>query len=755
MNFPQHNLANAQPLNSMPGPGDDDEVNLIGLLGTLLEAKWFIMAVTALGLLVGGAYAYFTRPVYEANTLIQVEEGKPGAAGALGDAASLFEIRSPATAEMEILRSRMVVGGAVDALRLNVSAGPRYIPLIGVRMARGATRLSDPGFLGIQGYVSGSESIRLGQFDIPASLEEERLILTVTPQGYDLSGPAGETLVRGKVGVPAEFTVDGAKGRITVAELNGKPGAQFNVIYLSRLQVVENLQSRLSIAEKGRQSGVIAVSLAGPDPTLIAQTLSTIGGLYVRQNVERKAAEAEKSLAFLGGFLPELKQQLEASESSYNRFRNQNATFDLSNEGRLALESSVALQTKLMELEQKRKELASRYTGAVPNVQVIDEQIAAIRRDIAGLSGKVKSLPNIEQDLLRLTRDVKVNAELYTSLLNSAQQLRLVKEGKVGNVRVVDPAVTPENPVKPNKQLVLVTAGLIGLLLGITLALIRSSLRPGIRDAADIEAVTGLPVFATVPHSTAQDALQKQIKEKKKGQHVLAINHPHDPGVESLRSLRTALQFAMLEATNNVVLFTGPTPGLGKSFTSVNFAAVMGMGGKRVLLVDADLRKGHIHQYFGIERGHGLSELVTGSLPLEKVICRAVSPNVDLITTGILPPNPGELLLSGALTHLLKNLEKLYDLILIDTPPVLAVSDSQVLASHSGTVFMVARAEVTTLGELQESTKRLAQTGVQVKGVIFNDLDTSKNRYRYGYGYKYARYRYTQYQYGPRGSSAK
>ncbi len=748
MNFPQHNLANAQQINSMPGQGDDDEVNLMGLLGTLLEAKWLILAVTVFGLLVGGAYGYLTRPVYEANTLIQVEESKPGAAGALGDAAALFEIRSPATAEIEILRSRMVVGGAVDALRLNVSAGPRYIPLIGSRMARGATRLSDPGFLGMPGYVSGSESIRLGQLEIPTSLEGDRLILTVTPQGYDLHGPAGELLVRGKVGVAAEFAVEGSKARIMVNELNGKPGAQFNVVYLSRLQVIESLQSSMSIVEKGRQSGVISVSLAGSDPNLIAQTLSTIGGLYVRQNVQRKAAEAEKSLSFLGGFLPELKQQLETSESSYNRFRNQNSTFDLSNEGRLALESSVALQTKLMELEQKRKELASRYTGAVPNVQVIDEQISAIKRDIAGVSGKVKTLPNIEQDLLRLTRDVKVNAELYTSLLNSAQQLRLVKEGKVGNVRVVDPAVTPENPVKPNKRLVLLLAGLLGLMLGIALAFFRNSLRPGIRDAADIEAVTGLPVFATVPHSTAQYALYKQIKDKKKGQHVLALNHPHDPGVESLRSLRTALQFAMLDAANNVVLFTGPTPGLGKSFTSVNFAAVMGMGGKRVLLIDADLRKGHIHQSFGIERGHGLSELVTGSLVLDQVLCRAVTPNVDLITTGTLPPNPGELLLSTSTAQLLQHLSAQYDLILIDTPPVLAVSDSQVLASHAGTVFLVARAEVTTLGELQESTKRLGQAGVQVKGVIFNDLDTSKNRYRYGYGYKYARYRYTNYQYG-------
>ncbi|MBX3655498.1 MAG: polysaccharide biosynthesis tyrosine autokinase [Ramlibacter sp.] len=751
MNLPTNSSANP-PLAALQAQ-DDDEIDLLSLLGTLLEAKWLILGVTLLGLLAAGGYAYLSRPVYEANTLIQVEESKPGAAGALGDAAALFEIRSPASAEMEILRSRMVVGGAVDALRLNITAAPRYIPVIGAWLARRAKGLSEPGFMGMAGYVSGTEKIRLSLTNVPDSLEGERLLLTVlSGGGYELAGPDGALLTQGKVGEPVEFAVDGATARIKVDELRGKPGAQFNVVYKSRLSVIQNLQTRLNIAEKGRQSGVMAVSLAGTDPALIASTLATIGSLYVRQNVERKAAEAEKTLGFLGGFLPELKTQLEKSEEQYNRFRNQNSTFDLSNEGKLALETEVSLQTKLLELKQKRQDLASRYTGAVPSMQVIDDQIAAVNRDLAGLTGKVKTLPNLEQELLRLTRDVKVNNELYTNLLNSAQQLRLVKEGKVGNVRVVDPAVTPEEPVQPKKRLVLAVGLLVGLMAGLGLALLRNSLRPGVRDAADIESVAGLPVFATVPHSAAQAALYKTIKARKPGSHVLAISQPDDPSIESLRSLRTALQFAMLDAPNRIVLFSGPTPSLGKSFTSTNFAAVMGMGGKRVLLIDADLRKGHIHQYFGLERGPGLSELVAGSVGLDDAVHRNVSPQVDFISTGALAPNAGELLLSPAMTRLLQQLAPQYDLVLIDTPPVLAVSDAQVLAPMAGTVFLVARAELTTLGELQESVKRLAQTGVQVKGVLFNDLDTSKARHRYGY--KYSRYRYTNYQYGS-GSASK
>ena len=275
----------------------------------------------------------------------------------------------------------------------------------------------------------------------------------------------------------------------------------------------------------------------------------------------------------------------------------------------------------------------------------------------------------------------------------------------------------------------------------------RNSLRPGIKDPADIESATGLHVFATVPHSIAQVGLAKLIKSQASGTHLLAITHPEDPGVESLRSLRTALQFAMLDARNNVVLFTGPTPDIGKSFTSANFAAVLGAGGKRVLLIDADMRKGHLHQFFGMKRGHGLSELITDTRSLDDVLRRAVAPNLDLITTGTMPPNPGELLMSPAALQLLQTLSAQYDLVLIDTPPVLAVSDTQVLAPHAGTVFLVARADVTALGELQESAKRLGQIGVPVKGVVFNGLDTSRQRYG-GYGYKYSRYRYTDYQYG-------
>lgn len=749
MNSLQNPIQPQQTLPPLPmgDSQDDDEIDLLSLLDVLLDARWLIAAVTALVLLLGGAYAFLSRPVYEANTLIQVEDSKPGAAGALGEAASLFDIKSPATAEMEILRSRLVVGQAVDDLQLYVSATPKYTPLIGSWLARRATELSDPGFLGMGGYVSGNESIRLGLLDVPLALQGEPLLLVATDGGFELRDADDQLLAKGQVGTPVAFGTGDDKGRILVAQLQAKPGAHFNVARYSRLGVIEQLQRDLAIAEQGKQSGVIAITLQGTDPLLIARTLTAVGGNYVRQNIERKSAEAEKSLGFLGGFLPQLKKQLEESEVRFNQFRNQNGTFDLGTEGKNYLDTAVKLQASLLELQQKRREQSAQFTAAHPVIQTLDAQIAAVSKEIAGLTNKVKTLPNVEQDLLRLTRDVKVNGELYLNLLNSSQQLRLVKEGKVGNVRVVDAPVVPERAIKPQRAQILAISGVLGLLLGMGLAFLRNSLRPGIKDPADIESSTGLHVFATVPHSPEQEKLTKLAKSQAPGNHLLAVTMPDAPGVESLRSLRTALQFAMLDARNNVVLFSGPTPGIGKSFTSANFAAVLAAGGKRVLLIDADMRKGHVHQFFGLKRGLGLSEMIVGTRKLDEVVHRAVTPNLDLITTGTMPPNSGELLLSPSMVHLLQDLSAQYDLVLIDTPPVLAVSDTQAIAPHAGTVFLVARAEVTSLGELHESTKRLSQAGVQVKGVVFNDLDTSRQRYG-GYGYKNSRYRYVNYQYG-------
>lgn len=746
---PLHNQLNQT---AMPAPAqleDDDEINLVEYWDIIVDSRWIVAAITALALAVGGAYAYLARPVYEANLLIQVEDSSGSAKSFLGEAASLFDVKTPAAAEMEIIRSRMVIGQAVDSTLLYIDAGPRYLPLVGNWLARRATTVSEPGFLGFGGYVTGAERIGVAAFNVPQALEGSLFRLTARESGqYALSHPnlVGDLL--GSVGAPLVRTTPLGTVSLLVSSMQANPGAEFNLSRRSRLTAIQGLQSSLRLAEKGRQSGVIDATLQGAEPQKLALILNEVGRQYVRQNVERKAAEAQKMLAFLDVQLPQFKQQLEQSEAAYNRYRNKQGTVALDEEAKLVLARTVDLETRLLEAQQKRRELVARFTPEHPTIKTLDTQIAAWSREIGSLNVRVRGMPSVQQDALRLERDAKVNNEAYQSLRNNALQLQLIREGKVGNVRLIDEATAPERPVKPKRSLVLALSAVLGLLGGVIFALARNALFRGIRNAQEIEAHTGLNVYSTIPLSAAQEALARNAQAKQPGVHLLALLSPHDAAVESLRSLRTALQFAMLDAPNNRVLITGATPGVGKSFVSANFAAILASAGKRVLLIDADLRKGHLNHYFGTDRTRGLSEVVAGTLKPSEAIRKGLAPNLDLLTTGVLPPNPAELMQSGAFALVLDELSSNYDLVIVDTPPVLVAADTLGMAAQAGTVLLVARAGSTQLGELHESAKRLAHAGKAVSGVLFNAIDLSRRHYG-SYGYKYGAYRYKQYSYSP------
>lgn len=724
-----------------------DGIDLVEYWDIVFDNRWLILAIVTVAVVLGGAYAWLARPVFEANTLVQVEDNLGNSKSLLGEAAGLVDVKTATSAELEILRSRMVIGQAVDGARLYIDARPRYLPVLGAAMARRASGLSEPGFLGFDGYVTGSESITVPSFNVPAQLEGTAFRLTALGGGqYSVTHRDLPGEFRGTVGAPLTHTTPAGRVELLVTALHGNAGAQFNLVRRSRLSAIADLQSRLKLVEKGRNSGVIDASLRGRDPVQLTLILNEIGRQYVRQNIERKSAEAEKTLAFLDVQLPQLKKQLGQAEDIYSRYRNQQGTVALDEEAKLVLQRSVDLESKLMEAQQKRREMIGRFTPEHPSVQTLDAQIRAWGAEIGKLNARIRTLPTVQQDALRLERDVKVNTELYQQLRNSALQLQLVREGKIGNVRVIDEAAPPEEPVGPNRTAILGVAVLAGLLGGIAIALARNAFFRGVRNAQEIEAQTSLNVYSTIPLSPTQGQLARKVVEKLPGLHLLASAAPDDPAVESLRSLRTALQFAMLEATSNRIVISGPTPGVGKSFVSANFAALMASTGKRVLLIDADLRKGHLNQYFGQPRARGLSELIIGSLQLQEVIRPNLLPNLDLITTGTLPPNPAELMMSGALANALEQLSARYDYVIVDTPPVLVAADAPALAVHAGSVLLVARAGMTQMGELHECAKRLSHAGKNTTGVLLNGLDLTRRHYG-SYAYRNGGYRYKQYSY--------
>ncbi len=713
---------------------EDEEIDLPSFMDMLLNARHLILGTTVLALAIGAGYAFLSQPVYRADALIQVEppQQRQAEAHVLAELSSVFNVQATATAEMELLRSRLVVGEATDALQLYVKAEPNYLPIFGRWLAERREGLSQPVLPEYFGYVYGKETIQVERLDVPVELENRPLTVHVTESGFDLLDHEGNRIAHGKPGEEVDFNYGSGTGVLALKTLDALPGARFTLERSSRLATIENLQSEIVIDEKNKPSGVLAMSLEGTDPVQTASILNTIGAAYVRQNVERRAAEAEKSLGFLDEFLPQLRRQLDEADNRYTAFRDRHGTFDLGTEGRLSLETSVTMQTRLFELKQRRRELSAQYGPQHPTMRSLDDQIAALETEVTRLAERVKELPALEQQLLNLVRDVKVNSELYAGLLNSAQQLRLVKEGKVGSVRLVDPAMVPEQPVKPRKPLALAIAGIAGLLLGIALAVLRNLFRPGLRTPADVEAHLGLDVLATVPRVMSDKLPKPRLAGRRT--HVLADLAPDAPAVESLRGLRTAMRHGLDLAANNIVMIAGPSAGIGKTFTSVNLAAVIGASDKRVLLVDGDLRKGSVHQYFDIERGRGFSELIRGRCNFDQAVHRKLLPNVDVISTGTLPRNPAEMLLMPRTGELLQEWSQQYDMVVLDTAPVLTMSDAMALAPHAGTVILLARAEVTTSGELDESARRLARAGGHVNGVIFNDFNNENHRFSARYG---------------------
>lgn len=717
-----------------------DEIDLRKQLQFLVDARRLIFKCGLGAVSLGLAYALLATPVYRSDMLFQIEENAEQSRGLLGDVSSLFDIKAGAATEIEILQSRLVVSRAVDTLHLDVDASPRRFPLFGKQIARVNKGLSAPGFLGLGGFAWGGERLDVNEFDVPETLYGQSFELQFLGGGaYRLTDPDGDRSFNGQVGVPQTFQLPDGPVTLDIASIHANRGIRFELTRHPRLKTIEQVQSKLDITEKAKESGVVEASLECTDRALCGQVLHTIGKAYLSQNVERKTAEARRSLAFLNEQLPRLKAQLEEAEQRYTSFRDEHGTVDLSAEGTSLLQRSTAAQTRLLELKIQRQELLSRYSRSHPSVTAVDDQIRELNDAIGTFSQEMQHFPDLEQQAVGLKRDVQVNTDLYIGLLNTAQQLQVVQAGKMGTVRLVDDADTPEKPVKPKRLLVVVLALILGIGLGIASALLRKMLATRVAHPQDIETHTGLDVLAAIPYSESQRMLTSNATQSDRAATaLLASRQPRDPAIESLRGLRTALQLRLSAAPNNIVMLTGPTPGVGKSFVATNFAAVLATGGKRVLLIDGDLHKGRLNEYFSVPSSDGLAELIAGTRTIDEVTRRDIGTGFDFIPTGALPADPSEVLHSEAMRAQLDTLCRRYDIVLIDTPPVLAVSDAQAVGVHAGAVFLVARHKLNKLEEIQESVKRLNRAGITVNGALLNGFEADSGGY--GYGPQYGGY---------------
>ncbi|HKT63201.1 MAG TPA: polysaccharide biosynthesis tyrosine autokinase [Burkholderia sp.] len=719
---------------------DADELDVRGLLDVLIRHAGRIVVITGACAALGAGYALVAKPVYKADIAVQVESGgsdlrSMAEGGLVGGLGALFDVKSTDDGEMEILRSRLVTEPVVDTQHLYIEARPRRVPVIGSVVARFNRGRSAPGLFGIGGFVWGSEHIDIPAFDVPRALQEHAFIVTSLGSGrYRLSGADLERDVDGAIGQPLHVKTAAGDVMLQVAGIDAEAGAQFVVRADSKHAVLAELQKKLTIANRGKdQSGVIGVSYESQDPVRAAAVLNAIADNYVQQNANRKAATAEKSLAFLSDQVPTVEHRLRAAEDRLNAYQARHEIVDLTEQAKAMLTQSTAVQTSLFELEQKRLALASTLTPSHPERAALDRQIAAARAQIGTVNELIRRLPDAQRNVVRLRRDVTVQTEIYVGLLNSIQQLRVATASKIGNVRVIDRAIVPDEPVRPKPALVTMIAALVGFVLGTSAVIGRAVLFGGITDPAEIERDAHLDVVATIPQSAAQRRFMQCAAAVDGSTSILSLARPHEPAVEALRSLCTALRFQSMDRPDrNRVLITGPSAGVGKSFVSANAAALLGQSGKRVLLIDGDLRRGELARRFGVRVDVGLSVVLRGGVTAGDAIVRDVVPGVDLLPAGPRTDRPVDLLSSDRLAEMLAHVSRDYDFVLVDAPPLLPVTDAVVLTAHVDRILLVARSGVTTTGELLESAKRIERVGARTTAVVFNGFQPGLRSAQYG-----------------------
>ncbi|WP_114193559.1 tyrosine-protein kinase Wzc [Edaphovirga cremea] len=704
----------------------DEEIDFRRILGSIIDNKWLIVAITTICIMIGIIYVMIATPIYKSDALIQVE--KNTGSSLLSDLSNVLSTnQAQSTTEIELIQSRMVIGKTINDLDLDMIVEPKTFPIFGA----GLNRL----------FGDTTKNIAVSRLEVPSYWLDKPITLEVlTKDSYRIE--AGDTVsFEGKTGV-LEKNSDIS---LLVSEIDAPIGTVFNITKKSELVAINNLLERFTVSDKGKDTGVLQLTLEGSSPVLIKKTLDSISQNYLQQNVERKSEEAGKSLEFLKEQLPLIRANLDESENKLNKYRQQNDSVDLSLEAKSVLDSMVSIETQLNELTFREAEISKLYTKEHPAYRALLEKRTVLEQEKEKTNKRVSGMPKTQQEILRLTRDVQAGQEVYMQLLNKQQELSINKASTIGNVRIVDPAETEYQPVKPKKFLVVLLLALLGSVGSVLYIIIKDLLHQGIESPEQLEEA-GISVYASVPLSEWQRKKDTEFQLKRKRQNarsnqLLAIDNSADLAIEAIRSLRTSLHFAMLEAKNNILMISGATPAIGKTFVSANLAAVIAQSGKKVLLVDVDMRKGYVHEILGYKGDRGLSNVLSNQISVEEAVNKTEVAGLDFISRGQIPPNPSELLMNEYLVNFIKWARDNYDIVILDTPPILAVTDAAIISHHVGTSLLVARFEVNTLKEIEVSIRRFEQNGSEIKGVILNAV-TKKAASYYGYGYNYYAYEY-------------
>lgn len=681
-----------------------DEIDLLALFKVLKSSYLKIGFFTLFFIVIGAAYSFLATPIYQANATLQYDKmSQVSLLDQMSDVMPFANNNSQADSEIEVIKSRMVLGKTVADLNLDTHTAPAgfFDRLWGDKASVAISLYSVPEHL-------------IGEPAIVTYLGENRYALHIDNQTVE--GKVGELLKQDEIS-------------LLVSSINAEVGQEFTLSKDARYSTIENLRNTLTIAEVGKGTGIINLAIKGADKAENVQILNSIIQNYVDQNTERKKEVTNNTLLFLDEYLPKVKTKLDNYENQLNAFRKKNESIDLSLEAKSALDSALQVEEKLNELTFKEVEIQQLYTRNHPAYQSLLDKRQQLLREKEKISKNIQKLPNTQQQIVRLTRDVESEQAIYNQLVAKQQELSVLNSGITADVRIIDSAESQPNAVAPKKALIMVLATILGFIVGCAYVIAREFFNNKIKGTEDIDAL-GVNVYATIPFSTHEKKLIAAGNKR-----PLALENPADTAVEAIRSLRTSVYFSVMNQGNNLVMISSASPGVGKSFVTSNMAVVLANAGKKVLLIDTDLRKGRIHKAFGLSNKAGLSEYLAQQDITQPTIHHGVIENLDVICRGKNVTHSSELLMGERFKHLLDTVKGQYDIVVIDTAPILAITDSAIIGKYVGTSLLIAYYGVNTVKDVELSLKRFKQNDIEITGVILNGIDAKSDDYNYVYEY--------------------
>ena len=542
-------------------------------------------------------------------------------------------------------------------------------------------------------------------------------------------------------------------------DINLNYNSESTILYLAK-KLRESIQ-----IENIRKTNILNISINSLSPTEAALIVNTFIDAYIDQEKKWANQEINQSITFLESQIEKKELELEEIENQIKTFQISNEIYNIGETSKLLLEQFLEIESQLIqekinyedavnlknsylqeessknEVSSTRKlELKELKREVNANQKIISERILNIQEELLVKQNALNHLPEETIELMRLERVKNILEQTFRLMMQKLDESKIMFESQTGDAKVVDYAYPNINRISPKVGKEMMLCIILGLIAAFLIAIIIEQFNTSIKSLEDLEKY-GLNVLAIIPsikNKNRHKKIRRNQKENKIERHLITLEDPKSPISEAYRTLRTSIMYSGTNS-NKTILVSSPGPGEGKTTTVANLALTYANLGKKTLLIDTDLRKPVINKVFSAEKDPGLTNHLINGDKFELVIKETDIENLHIIPSGVVPPNPSELLDSAEMKNMIDNLKEKYDIILFDTPPIVAVTDALILSKHIDKFILVCRPGVTQKGALERVLKNLNQVNSKIDGCVFNaigDLDSYGSAYYYNY-YQY------------------